>query len=210
MTVDHLLGPLLQFLGTGVAAVEPDTLEILFENACFTGWFKPDGAGALRLPDRVRGMDPLRLREQVERAHASESYVARHPHRGCVATAFGEMGSLAREYGFGVTVVVAPSAVRVYAPHVDDLEAPLADPHLIHALLAHARDAGFATVDLLDAFAPHAAGDPRELLYFRDDDHWSPRGHAVVAGILAGHLAGADARQPPSPDQQLRAAELRG
>ena len=152
----------------------------------------------------------LWLREQVERAHASESYVARHPHRGCVATAFGEMGSLAREYGFGVTVVVAPSAVRVYAPHVDDLDAPLADPHLIHALLAHARDAGFPTVDLLDAFAPHAAGDPRELLYFRDDDHWSPRGHAVVAGILADHLAGADARQPPSPDQQLRAAELRG
>ena len=66
MTVDHLLGPLLQFLGTGVAAVEPDSLEILFENPCFTGWFKPDGAGPLRLADRVKGMDPLRLREQVE------------------------------------------------------------------------------------------------------------------------------------------------
>lgn len=66
MTVDHLLGPLLQFLGTGVAVVEPDSLEILFENPCFTGWFKPDGAGPLRLADRVKGMDPLRLREQVE------------------------------------------------------------------------------------------------------------------------------------------------
>ncbi len=132
----------------------------------------------------------LWLREQVERARASGGYVARHPHRGCVATAFDEMGVLAREYGFGVTVVVAPTAVRVYAPHVDDLEAPLADPHLIRALLAHAQDAGFPAVNLLDAFAPHAAGDARELLYFRDDDHWSPRGHAVVAGIVAERLAG--------------------
>lgn len=132
----------------------------------------------------------LWLREQVERARASGGYVARHPHRGCVATAFDEMGALAREYGFGVTVVVAPTAVRVYAPHVDDLEAPLADPHLIRALLAHAQDAGFPAVNLLDAFAPHAAGDARELLYFRDDDHWSPRGHAVVAGIVAERLAG--------------------
>lgn len=132
----------------------------------------------------------LWLREQVERARASGGYVARHPHRGCVATAFDEMGALAREYGFGVTVVVAPTAVRVYAPHVDDLDAPLADPHLIRALLAHAQDAGFPAVNLLDAFAPHAAGDARELLYFRDDDHWSPRGHAVVAGIVAERLAG--------------------
>ncbi len=133
----------------------------------------------------------LWLRDQVERARAPESYVARHPNRACIAAAFDEMSALAREHGFDVTVVVAPSAVRVYAPHVEDLEAPLADPHLITALLAHARDAGFASVNLLAAFAPHAAGDAHELLYFRDDDHWSPRGHAVVAGILAEAPAGA-------------------
>lgn len=133
----------------------------------------------------------LWLRDQVERARAPESYVARHPHRACVAAAFDEMAALARAHGFDVTVAVAPSAVRVYAPHVEDLDAPLAGPHLIAALLAHARDAGFATVNLLDALAPHAAGDRRDLLYFRDDDHWSPRGHAVVAGILGEGLAGA-------------------
>ena len=133
----------------------------------------------------------LWLREQVERARAPESYVARHPHRACIAAAFDEMAALAHEHGFDVTVVVAPSAVRVYAPHVEDLDAPLSDPHLIAALLAHARDAGFATMNLLDAFAPYAAGDARELLYFRDDDHWSPRGHAVVAGILGDAPTGA-------------------
>lgn len=132
----------------------------------------------------------LWLREQVERARAPESYVARHPHRACIAAAFDGMAALSREHGFDVTAVVAPSAVRVYAPHVDDLDEPLSDPHLITALLAHARDAGFATVNLLEALAPHAAGDTRDLLYFRDDDHWSPRGHAVVAGILGEALTG--------------------
>jgi hypothetical protein len=91
---------------------------------------------------------------------------------------------------FAVTVAVAPSAVRVYAPHVDDVDPPLADTHLIDALHAHARDAHFSSIDLLDGFAPHAAEAADELLYFRDDDHWSPRGHAVVAALVARQLGG--------------------
>lgn len=66
MTVDHLLEPLLQSMGTGVAVADPDSLEILFENARFLGWLKPNGAESNQLPGRVRGLDVARMRARLE------------------------------------------------------------------------------------------------------------------------------------------------
>ncbi len=95
------------------------------------------------------------------------------------------MAELARVHGFRVTVAVAPCAVRLYAPYVDTLRPELEGPHLIDQLLAASRRHGFITIDLLQELRPYA---DRELLHFRDDDHWNERGHEVVAEIVARRL----------------------
>jgi lysophospholipase L1-like esterase len=41
-------------------------------------------------------------------------------------------------------------------------------------------------VDLYELLKPQAS---TELLYYRDDTHWTPRGHQLVADLLAEHLA---------------------
>jgi class 3 adenylate cyclase len=65
MSVELPLQPLLQSLGTGIALVEPNTLEILFANARFRGWFGPSGVEGGHLGEWVRGIDFARLHERL-------------------------------------------------------------------------------------------------------------------------------------------------
>ena len=58
--------PLLQSLRVGVAVVEPDGWEILFENGRFFGWFKPTGDDAERLSSRIPGLDLSRARARLD------------------------------------------------------------------------------------------------------------------------------------------------
>lgn len=51
--------------------------------------------------------------------------------------------------------------------------------------LAAAR--GIDLIDLFPAFRNHRGGQP---LYFRQDSHWTPSGHEVVASALEAHLGG--------------------
>jgi hypothetical protein len=69
-------------------------------------------------------------------------------------------------------------------------------PHFIDYLTRLSRANGFEVVNLLDRLAPLAS---RELLYFRDDDHLNPRGHAAVARILAERLQAPDAIRLTAP-----------
>ena len=62
-------------------------------------------------------------------------------------------------------------------------------PHLVKYLAQLSRSNGFDVVNLLDGLRPIAQ---TEQLYSRDDDHLNPRGHAVVARILAEHLRALD------------------
>ena len=124
----------------------------------------------------------LWLSEQLERARVSRPYVVEHPNYPRLAAAFTDMAGLARAHGFTVTVVLAPSAVRLYAPFVDQLDPPLAPAHLLNELARQARAADFPVVDLFAQLTPYAA---QELLHFRDDDHWNARGHQRVAGLVA-------------------------
>lgn len=67
--------PLLQSLRVGVAVVEPDGWEILFENGRFFGWFRPTGAAVERLPSRVRGLDLSLARRDQRRPYGIETDV---------------------------------------------------------------------------------------------------------------------------------------
>jgi hypothetical protein len=124
-------------------------------------------------------------------AAAPESYVLGHPHRRQLDRAFARMRELAQARGFAVTVVIIPSSARLYAGDFPFSPAPSPVPYLVNYLSRLAQANGFEVVNLLDRLAPFARG---ELLYFRDDDHLNPRGHAVVAGILTEHLR---AQEPP-------------
>jgi hypothetical protein len=55
----------------------------------------------------------------------------------------------------------------------------------VNYLAQLSRSIGFDVINLLNGLRPFAQ---TELLYFRDDDHLNPRGHGVVARILAEHL----------------------
>jgi adenylate cyclase len=52
---EALVRPLLQSIRHGVAAADPDTLAILFENARFFAWFKPKGEAVETLEHRLPG-----------------------------------------------------------------------------------------------------------------------------------------------------------
>jgi hypothetical protein len=126
-------------------------------------------------------------RDDVARASASRDYVLSHPNRPLLDETFREMRALSERHGFAVTVIVAPSDVRLYGREFAGLPTPSAEPHFARYVLDLARGQGFATVDLLTLLQPHAA---REMLYYRDDHHWNVRGNAVVADLLARTLRG--------------------
>jgi lysophospholipase L1-like esterase len=90
--------------------------------------------------------------------------------------------SLCRERGARVLVVCFPFAVQL-----EDAEAR-STPQRVLAEWAH--ENGVPFLDLLPALAAHCAGTgerPADL--FLDHDHFSPRGHALVAELLAPEIA---------------------
>jgi lysophospholipase L1-like esterase len=125
----------------------------------------------------------------LRNAAEPESYVLSHPHRRQLDRAFGRMRQLADARKFAVTVIIIPSAPRLYAGDFPFVPAPSSVPYFVNYLSRLSVANGFDVVNLLDRLAPVAR---TELLYFRDDDHLSPRGHAVVAGLLSAHLQALD------------------
>jgi hypothetical protein len=103
---------------------------------------------------------------------------------------FERMQALAAEYGFQVTVLLAPTAERLYKDSFDDLPPISDEAHFIRYVQQLAGRHRFPVVDLHASLAPYAA---RELLYYRDDSHWNERGNRVVAEILAREAFVADA-----------------
>ena len=118
----------------------------------------------------------------VEVSTRDEAYVKSHPHRARLDQAFDEMKSLAKEFGFRVTVLVAPSAPRLYGRDFPSMPQPSSEPHFIRYVEALAHRMGFETIDLLTPLSP-GEGDP--MLYYCDDHHWNERGNDAVARIVA-------------------------
>ena len=70
MSSDGLHKSLLQIIGLGVATVQPDSLEILFENSRFFAWFKPKGDDLELLQERVAGLNVAELRSRLNQGRA--------------------------------------------------------------------------------------------------------------------------------------------
>ena len=120
----------------------------------------------------------------LQRAKLSASDVRNHPNRPRLEATFQRMRELS-EKGFQVTVVIVPTAPRLYKDYFDDFPPVSSEPHFINFLKELSDEVGFATVDLSVLLAPYAS---KELLYQRDDTHWNERGHAVVAELLANNV----------------------
>jgi hypothetical protein len=121
----------------------------------------------------------------IEAATKGEDYVVSHPNRPRLDLAFERMKSLGQEFGFRVTVMVAPSAPRVNARYFPEMPQPTPVPYFIRYVEGLTKRVGFDWIDLL---GPLSADQSGEMLYYCDDHHWNEHGNDVVARILAGRL----------------------
>jgi hypothetical protein len=122
---------------------------------------------------------------QIKGAQRSEQYVDSHPNRLALETTFERMKSLAHRAGFRVVVIIAPSGPRLHGAEFEDFPT-LSERSYFNILISRlAGQYGFEIVNLEESLRPYAT---KELLHFRDDDHWNERGHMAVADILSGFL----------------------
>ena len=122
---------------------------------------------------------------QIKGAQRSEQYVESHPNRLALEKTFERMKSLAQRAGFRVVVIIAPSGARLHGAEFEDFPT-LSERSYFNILLSRlAGQYGFEIVNLEESLRPYAT---KELLYFRDDDHWDERGHMAVADILSRFL----------------------
>ncbi len=122
---------------------------------------------------------------QLKRAQNSAQYVESHQHRHALEKTFERMKSLAHMEGFRVVLIIAPSDARLYGAEFEDFPTLSEKPHFNEFVARLADQSGFEVVNLEELLRSLAA---KELLYFRDDDHWNERGHMAVADILNGVL----------------------
>jgi hypothetical protein len=136
---------------------------------------------------RSKQFGPRLFRQQyLDRAVQPESYVTQHPNAPRLAAVFERMKALAAAHGISVTIVTVPSDVRLYKDAFEDMPPVSPEPYFLNYVKKLAAGNGFGIVDLYELLKPQAS---TELLYYRDDTHWTPRGHQLVADLLAEHLA---------------------
>jgi lysophospholipase L1-like esterase len=121
----------------------------------------------------------------LARATKPRSYMTDHPNLPAFEQVFKDMASLQKRYRFKVTVLIAPMVSRLYAPYFADFPHVGSEPYIINFVANLSHRLGFQTVNLFPLLQPYA---DKELLYFRDDDHWNARGNEVVAEIIAKQL----------------------
>lgn len=129
----------------------------------------------------------LFYRDYLERATMPLSYVLDHPNRPKLERTFGAMAALARERGFRVTVLLAPTSTRLHGRYFQGVPQLSERPHFLDLVADLAQKQGFGVVDLLAGLEPHAG---EQLLYFRDDDHWNVLGNQKVAELVARQVFG--------------------
>jgi hypothetical protein len=134
--------------------------------------------------------------KQIRAAQRSEQYVESHPNSLRLRKTFERMKSLAQRAGFHVVVIIAPSDARLHGAEFEDFPS-LSDKSYFNILITRlAGHHGFEVVNLQESLRQTAM---RQLLHFRDDDHWNEQGHVAVADILSGFLRSRDAARETSP-----------
>jgi lysophospholipase L1-like esterase len=121
----------------------------------------------------------------VDLAGESAGYVENHWNRAALESVFRDMKSLADQHDFEVAVILAPTASRLHGPYFDNFPEISERPYFLDFIRELSESAGFSTVDLYELMRPHAG---RELLYFRDDDHFNHRGNALAAELIEQNL----------------------
>ena len=121
----------------------------------------------------------------IETARKGQSYILTHPNRQALDQTFEDMASLSRRYGFKTTVIIAPSAPRLYGTYYENFPRISAEPYFINYVQRLSRSVAFDVINLYQFMKPYAR---EELLYWRDDTHWNDRGHELVAEIIANHF----------------------
>jgi GTPase Era involved in 16S rRNA processing len=96
------------------------------------------------------------------------------------------MRSLSERLGFCVTVVIAPSASRLHGAQFEGFPKLSERSHFADYVRELAHEQGFRVTNLVEEMAPYA---DEELLYYRDDHHWNPRGNALAAELIRAALA---------------------
>jgi hypothetical protein len=135
----------------------------------------------------------LFLPSYIERAQSPREYVADHPNRASLHQTFQDMTLLARKHDFRVVVLVAPTDARLYEHFFEDFPTLSERPYFIDAVVDEAGLAGLELVNFGELLQPYAE---KELLYFRDDDHWNERGHEVASEIISRYLSASRTRLP--------------
>ena len=95
------------------------------------------------------------------------------------------MSILSKEKNFQVTVIIAPTAVRLYAPYYHHFPSITQEPYFINYIGQLARRAGFEVLSLLQELQLDAK---EALLHHRDDSHWNDLGNEVVARIISNKI----------------------
>lgn len=119
----------------------------------------------------------------IRSATRGEAYVRGHPNAAALQATLRRVRELSRSHGFRVTVLLAPSDVRLYGASFEGMPALADRSTFLEHVGRLSGELGFQVVDLATLMKPHAA---RELLYYRDDHHWNVRGNAVAAELIAG------------------------
>ena len=145
---------------------------------------------------RRHGLKPFH-RLYVTRAALPRSYVETHPNLAPLESTLRDMRALAARHGFRVTVVLAPSAERLYAPYYEKFPSVSPTPYFLDHVEAVARGLGLGVMNLYAPLRPRA---DRELLYYRDDTHWNERGQEVVAEVIAERIF----QRPQLPTEAAR------
>ena len=140
----------------------------------------------------------LFIQHHIDRAMEPLSYVLEHENRPLMDNVFSEMSHLAKENGFTVTVMVAPTAARLHGPSFEGFPQLSSEPHYINYVHKISIENGFQVLDLNNKFQEYAS---EELLYFRDDDHWNVRGNEIVGDLIAKHFLENNGFQQQLPQQ---------
>lgn len=114
----------------------------------------------------------------IKHASQPESYILNHPNRPLLDKTFNEMRDLASKYNFDVTVIIAPTKVRLHGEYFNVVPESTESPHFINYVENLSKGHGFSVANLYRLLQPYA--DTR-MLYFCDDDHWNEEGHRLAA-----------------------------
>ena len=120
----------------------------------------------------------------VERATQAEDYVRNHANAPEFRAVLQRVRELSQQRNFSVTIILAPSAPRVYGRFYKDMPTPSDHAHVLQFFEDTALEIGYPVINLLPVFEARAN---EELLYHSDDSHWNRRGHALVGRHLAQH-----------------------